>query len=261
MKLSFSVISDCLFSAFIAFVLSLILFNYIVGQPYATVIAATLAALIAVLSFNLLLKNNKIKALKKEEQAELDKMLTQFNFSTNEDNLSFFCSVFTNLGYSVEKKKGGIFFKDKSVAVFIVFGFSSVNKSDVVKIFNLLRKDDIGYIISESFSPEISSFISRFNNKLVAVDGASIYKFLKDKNALPTVKFLFTEKKQKGIKLLKNLLYKNKAKNYMVFGLVFLLMSYFFAFKLYYVIVGTLFLFAALFTRLFGLPSNQKEQN
>ena len=253
MKIYIPIVLDCAFSAFISFVLSLITFTYFVGAPYATVISITFAALSALFSFKLLSKKSKKELLKKEEKEELKRMTTQFNFSSFSENNEFFYRLFTCMGYTVERKKGGIFFKDYPVAVFIKFGFSDVTKSDVVKIFNLLKNQDIGYIVSESFSQELKDFIARFNGRLISVSQEEIYRFLKDKNRLPEIKYTFTENRKKGIKLLKNLLYKNKAKNYLVFGLVFLLMSYFFTYKLYYVIVGVIFLLAALFSRLFGI--------
>lgn len=257
MKFYVPIIIDCVFSSFISFVLSLMLFNYVVGQPYAAVISITVAALCGVISFKLLLKSGKKTQLKKNEKEEMERVITQFDFSSQTENNEFFYKLFQSEGYSVEKKKGGIFFKDKQAAVFIKFGFTDVNKSDAVKIFNLLKKEETGYIVSENFTADIKNFIERFNGKLIAVDGETIFRYLKENNGLPEIKYRFEENKAKGLKLFKNLLYKNKAKNYLVFGLVFLFLSYFFTYKLYYVIAGVLFLIAALFSRLFGLSSDE----
>jgi membrane protein implicated in regulation of membrane protease activity len=257
MKIYIPIVLDCAFSAFIAFILSLVIFSYFVSAPYAAVISFTIAALTALFSFKIISKKNKKEQLKDQEKQELKLMTTQFNFSTPAENNEFFYRVFCAMGYAVERKKGGIFFKDCPAVVFIKFGFADVTKAEVVKIFNLLKNEDIGYIISENFSQELKDFIARFNGRLVAVSEQEIYKFLKEKNRLPEIKYSFTENKKKGLKLLKNLLYKNKAKNYLVFGLVFLLMSYFFPYKLYYVIVGVIFLCASLLSRLFGISSEK----
>ncbi len=258
MKISIPTIFDCIFSSFIALLLALIIFSSFVPHPYSVVISVTISLLSALIAFKFLYKNQRDKALKKAERAELDDMLTQFNFSSAPENNDFFYKLFSTLGYSTEKKKGGIYFKDKPIVVFIKFGFSPVTKSDVVKYFNLLKKEDVGYIVSDEFSIELLNFISRFDGRLKAVNGGELFRFLKDKNRLPEKRFKFISEKQTGFKILKNLLYKNKAKNYLVFGLVFLLMSYFFPYKLYYVIVGVIFLIAALLARLFGVTDGKK---
>ena len=258
MKFSLSLIIDCVFSAFIAFLLNLIIFSYFLDKGVAITISVTIGLIAGLFSFKFLRKKQSSRELKREERQELENMLTQFNFSDNNENVDFFLKHFSSKGYLVEKKRGIIYFKNESVAVFIKFGFLDVNKSDVVKFFNLLRKDDKGYIISEAFSLDVNSFISRFDNRLFAIDGQQIYRYLKRNDALPETKYSFFEKPKKGFKLLKNLLYKDKAKNYLVFGLVFLLMSYFFPFKVYYVVSGILFLLASLISRLFGLSPEKK---
>ncbi len=258
MKFSLPLIIDCIFSAFITFLLSLIIFNYFTEKGVAITFSVTLGLIAGLFSFKILRKKQASNELKKEERQELENMLTQFNFSSSTETLDFFIKLFSSKGYLVEKKKGIIYFKNENAAIFIKFGFLDVNKSDVVKFFNLLRKNDKGYIISESFSLDVSSFISRFDNRLFAIDGQQIYRYLKKNDALPETKYSFFSEPQKGFKLLKNLLYKDKAKNYLVFGLTFLLMSYFFPFKVYYVISGILFLLAALISRLFGLSPEKK---
>lgn len=257
MKISLPVILDCAFSAFIALLLSLILFGSFVPHPYSLVIAMTISLLVSLVAFKFLYKNSQKNFIKAKEKSQLDDMLTQFDFSSTQENNEFFSKLFSSIGYSTERKRGGIFFKNKPVVVFVKFGFIEVNKADVVKFFNLLRKNDIGYILADDFSLDVKNFIMRFNGRLVAVSAEEVYRFLKEKNNLPEKRFYFHQKKQKGIRLLKNLLYKNKAKNYLVFGLVFLLMSYFFPFKLYYVITGVIFLIAALLSRLFGFNSEK----
>ena len=236
----------------------MIIFNYFAEKSGAVTLSVTLGLIAGLFSFKILRKKQASKELKKEERQELENMLTQFNFSSDTETLDFFAKLFSSKGYLVEKKRSVIYFKNENAAVFIKFGFLDVNKSDVVKFFNLLRKNDKGYIISESFSLDVSSFISRFNNRLFAIDGQEIYRYLKKNDALPETKYSFFKEPQKGFKLLKNLLYKDKAKNYLVFGLVFLLMSYFFPFKVYYVVSGILFLLAALVARLFGLSPEKK---
>jgi hypothetical protein len=141
--------------------LSLLLLNYFLARPLSIIIAVALSLVASFFAYRFLSKNKNKEKLKKQEREELENMCTQFNFSSSEKNNEFFTKLFKSLGYNVERKKGGIFFKDKSVAVFVKFGFTPVGKADVVKFYNELKKEDVGYILAEEFSEEIKFFIWR----------------------------------------------------------------------------------------------------
>ena len=83
-----------------------------------------------------------------------------------------------------------------------------------------------------------------------------IYAFLKENNSLPPEKYEFSDKKLKGLTLLKTLLEKKKAKRFFAFGFIFLAFSYFVPIKVYYVVFGCAFLIFALFLTIFGQTEN-----
>lgn len=258
MKFAFTVFLDVLFFLFLSFSLSFAVLNFFVDRPFSIVFSAVFAALFSLIATRKMIDNFVKTRLKKQEKEELDDMLIQFNFSTKTDNNDLFEKLINRLGYQTERKKGGIFLTEKTAAVFVAFGFNDVGKSEIVKVFNSIRKNDVAYILSETFSQDVTSFAARFMGRIILVDGKTVYTSLKSHDALPEKKYAITPEKQHGLKLFRNLLLKRKAKSYLTFGLIFLFTSYFMPIKLYYVIFGCVFLIAALFCKLFGIKETEE---
>jgi hypothetical protein len=227
-----------------------------VVKPYSIVISATLSGIISLFAMRKMINNAIKNRLKKQEKEEYEDMLIQLNFSSRADNNNLFEKLINNLGYQTERKKNGIFLKEKNACVFLAFGFNPVSKADIVKVFNSIRQTDTAFILAETFSPDIKSFADRFMGRIITVDGKAVYTALKKHDALPPKKYAVSPEKQHGIKLFNNLLLKRKAKSYFTFGLIFLATSYFVPIKLYYLVFGCIFLLASLLCKLFG-----KEQN
>ena len=156
------------------------------------------------------------------------------------------------LNYKPERKKGGVFIKDKSVALFPLFGFNQTGKSQIVKVFNSISRGEVGYILSETFSDDAFSFAERFDGAIVLVKPDQIFSFLKKHDSLPPEKYQVLKKKRKKFAILKNLALKKKAKPFFWFGVLFLLYSFFVPLKLYYVIFGCIFLILSIILRAFG---------
>ena len=152
----------------------------------------------------------------------------------------------------VIRKNGGLVIESKSVMLYFCFSFDSVSKTDVVRAFNAMPKGYVLYLFADNFSAEITHFINRFNKKIIMVDGAKAYELLKETDLLPKSEIDFSNKKPNFLHSIKGLGQRKNAKRYLSFGAIFLFMSYFVPIKLYYIIVGCLFLIFALFCRLFG---------
>lgn len=179
---------------------------------------------------------------------------------TKAELCDFFEKVLIKKGYSPIKRRNMIYIKDKKALLFFKFGFESVIKSDVLKAFNAKNKNDTSFILSETFSPEVKAFGARFD-KVVLVSAEEIYKYLKDNDSIPEFKYSFNTTKFDRIKALKSLLDRKKTKTYVLFGVIFLFMSYFVPYKLYYVIVGALFLIFSLVCLLFGNNFNNEKNS
>ncbi len=165
--------------------------------------------------------------------------------------LSFFQRVFKKFDINAEIKNGRLYIKENGVVIFLHFDFDMVKKSEIIKYFNQLNGDDIGIIFSSSFSNEIISFISNFNGKLKLYDENDVFSILKKAGIYPENDVCFFREKEKkwDFSLLIN---KKRAKNYFFFGVIFMLYSFIVPIKIYYIIVGSIFLILSLSLKLFG---------
>ncbi|MBQ8427165.1 MAG: hypothetical protein IJX16_05340 [Clostridia bacterium] len=251
MKFSLSLITDTLFSMFISFLLFFITVNYFMPRPYSIISSISLSAIFAVFVFRHLVNKKQKLSGKKLDRKLYDDAVIQLNLMTKAELLTYFENTLSKIGYTVEKKHGGLFIKEHDTYLFFKFGFEIVNKADIVKVFNSKEKTAKGYLLSESFSDEVKSFALRFDN-LYTVNANELFTFLKENACLPENKYQLNQPTFDGLKAIKSLLDRKKAKTFALFGTTFLFMSYFVALKYYYIISGTLFLILYLTCLLFG---------
>ena len=97
------------------------------------------------------------------QEQEKANMLTQLNFLSKREVNDFFEEVILKKVSKTERKKGGIFIKDKNLAVFPFFSFTQVGKAEVVRAYNSIKATDTAYILSEKYTADVVSFANRFD--------------------------------------------------------------------------------------------------
>ncbi len=251
MRISLALIIDTIFSLFLSFILSFVLLNYFMPRPYSIITASCFSGIFCLFAFKILLKKRNERLSSSKEKKQYENAITQLHFMSHANLCEFMQSALIKKGYSVEKKRNGLRLTDKNAFLVFKFGFESATKSDVVKAFNLKNNGQTVYLLSETFSADVISFASRFTG-LTLVDGKKLFEFLKENDSLPETKFVLERPKLKFFNAIKSLLSRKKAKTFAVFGIIFLLSSPFVPIKLYYVIVGALFLIFSIICLLFG---------
>jgi hypothetical protein len=252
MKITFSLVADTLFSAFVTFILSFVILNYFCPRPFSIIYASVLAVLVSIIAVKKLSEKQSNRKYKSEKERQISAVADTLNTYTRAEQTNLLERAILKTGVSVERRKGGIFIPELKCAVFCRFGFEGVNKADVVKIFNTLKKGERAYVFAQEFSAELSAFIERFRGRIIAVNQTATYKFLKENSLMPKEKIAPENKKiyPHGVK--KAFLKKANAKKYFLSGLAFLIFSYFVPLNLYYVISGSILLFVSLLTKLYG---------
>lgn len=208
--------------------------------------------LFALFYFKHFSQKRKYALLSKAEKDAMEIMVIQLNLCTTTEQTDILEKALKIAGYSPERKRGFIYFPKKNTAIFCKFGFDGVSKTDIVKVFNTIKKDDTAFILSEKFSSDIADFASRFDGRIELISSDKVYKFLSENDCLPQQKFTMHPKSPLKLSALKNLLEKKKAKTHFVLGILFLAISYFVPIKIYYIVFGCIFLIFALICRLFG---------
>lgn len=245
-------ITDLFFTFFIFFLISLTISYYYFERTTAVILSIILGGVACGVYAKFLSKKRKNTQIKNSESLAFENALTQLCLYTESEQLALIEKALTLKEYKTEKSKGGITIKGKHAVLFPLFSFDGVTKTDVVRIFNSIKQKETAYILSREVSSETKSFIDRFNGRIIVVNEKDTYHFLKQTNTLPCCKFEFAKKSPLTIHAFKNILTKSKAKNLLAFGLIFIFSSYFVPIKIYYIICGSIFLFLALYARLFG---------
>lgn len=259
MKFSLSVVLDTLLCAFISFILLFILFNYFFIVSVALTLSITFSLIIGAFIFLYLKKKKNAFNLSKKNMQLLSVMVNQLSLYSKEEQLSVLKRLLNKLSTPFEEKKDFLYIKNKKISLFPLFSFDQITKTDIVKIFNMISKEDLAYIFASVYSTEISSFASRFDGRIILVKKEEFFNILLENDCLPKQKYPFEENGKVKLSDLKNLLLKKNSKKHFWFGLLFLIMSLFVFFKIYYIIVGCAFLILSLICRLFGIEKKAME--
>lgn len=248
---SLSAVSDVFFIAAASFFVSLIFFNYFTPFPVNLVAAGVFSGLCAIFGAKLLSIRRERKNFSAKEAAEYADFLIRINVSAQKNVLNLAKAVAEKRGESCERKNGGLYFKNIRLFVFFKFGFDAVTKADVVKAFNKLAKSDRAILVSSEPTVEMQNFAARFDGKIELTDARKFFSALKDADLLPKGGFtLLPEKEKKGSFSL--LFDRKKAKNYLVFGSIFVIFGFFVPIKIYYFATGGIMLIFALLVRFAG---------
>lgn len=253
-KISIATVSDVFFIAVASFFISLIIFNYFAVYPLNLVAAGSISGLSAIVFAKLVSLRGEKKKISAADAAKYADFSIKINVMPEKEVINFAKAVAEKLGYKSELKSGGLYFKNERLFAFFKFGFDTLAKADVVKAFNKIGKGDRAILVSESPNEEIKTFAARFDGRLEISDGKNFFEAAKSAELLPKTGFtLLPEKKGKGNFAL--LLDRKKAKNYLIFGSLFVIFGFFVPIKLYYFAVGGIMLAFSLFVRFAGKKS------
>lgn len=254
-----TIITDTAFFAFAAYLLFLSVFIRTVKVPFSYIFSALLSLLFSLGVFKFLSVRRKKGIIKHEEKEKAETVLLHLTFMKKTEINELFKKAFMFYGKPF-KKTGSLFSVPSEKTVYYVsFGIDGAYKADAVKLYNNLKDGEKGKIFCYSVSRENEEFCARFNGRISVVDGEKVYAFLKSNAALPDVKFtpLKREKKRFDKTVILN---KKRAKNYLIFGSVFMAMSFFVRFNAYYIVFGSLFLILSVIALLFGKSETEKER-
>lgn len=246
------VIIDCILTSFTAFLLSFVLVNYGIEKPFSYIIALCIGLLFGLMAFKFFTGKQKDIKLKKSEESLCQKVIIELCFNKKEFAEQLFFKAFQLKNLNPVKRFNGIYIESERKVHYFLFSFDGVKKSQIVKSFNMAGKDNETVLWADSFNKDIVDFATKFNGRVILCDGKKAFVTLKEFDLLPKefCPVASAVKSKPNIKL--NILNKKKAKNYLLFGVTFLIMSYFVYFKVYYIVFGCLFLMLSLVAILFG---------
>lgn len=251
MKNYLPIISDTVFCSIAVNIVLRFLLSLFLDGTISLILSITISLILGIWFFKLFKKKNGKNDLKKEEEKQLKETLIRLSFMKKSNQIKLFERVFNKLNVKTEILNGRIRLPDYGAIIFLRFDFDGIKKSEFIKFCNLLDADEIGIIFSSDFSSEIKDFSLNFNGKIKLFNGRKVYELLKRASLFPENDVYFFREKEKAwdFSLLLN---KKRAKNYFFFGVIFMLYSFIVPIKLYYIIVGSLFLTFSLVVKFFG---------
>ncbi len=244
-------ILDSVFSAFISFVLAFLIINFYIERPFSIIFSLCIAVPIFIIAFDRIKKSNLLKSAFNKKKKAIENMTYSLCLLERAKVLQLFERAINSLDVKTIKKKYGIFIENKNCAVFPIFNFDGITKTDVVKVFNAVPQKQKAYILGEKMTSDVKSFMDRFNARIEFVDAEKVYEFLEKTNCLPQERFISTNSTPKNT-FFKRLIKKKHSSKFLVFGIMLILSSWFVPIKTYYVICGCVFLMLSLICRLYG---------
>ena len=127
-KYLFALILDCIFYAFALFLLIYLILNYFLPRISALILGATFSLVSSLFIFAHLKKKKASLFLSKQEKKNMENFVTLLNFLKKKDVLLFLQNRFGG-----EIKNGRLYDKENKKMISVKFGYSPVNKSDVVR--------------------------------------------------------------------------------------------------------------------------------
>ncbi len=246
--------SDCVFIAFVSFILSFASLSYF-ANFLPSAILSICASLICVCSFILFSKNKRAKiALKKEDVERMKKCKLTLILSDEQDAAATVKRLFDKLGKSPISSKKGFLLSDNR---FVRFNFSArgAASDDVVDAYKNSPKNHVSLFIAISFDKSAVDFANRLEKRVKLVEFREFYLALKENDCLPPEKeglTLGVERKRGALKILATSFDKKKANKFALYGLASLFFGYFSRLKILYLATGSIFLIYALTLKFFA---------
>ena len=244
-------ILDSAFSAFISFILAFLIINFYIERPFSIIFSICIAVPIFIIAFGRIKKSMLSKSAENKKRKAVENMVYSLCLLERAKLLELFERAINNLDLKTLKKKHGIFVENKNLAIFPIFNFDGITKTDVVKVYNSVSLKQKAYILGDDIKPEVKSFMNRFSERIEFVEAEKVYHFLEKTNSLPQERFPNLNSTDKH-KFFKKLIKKKHANKFLIFGITFILSSWFVPIKTYYVICGCIFLMLSLICRLYG---------
>ncbi len=257
MKNYLPVFFDTFFCSFLTFILFRFILSVFIPSQTADIVSI-FASLLSALLYFALFKRKADKGFSKKKDGEFyTDTILRLHFLSQTQLLNLFEKAFTKVGRKVKKLNNRLVLEDFNAVAFFYFNFDQITKSKILKYYNLLEKNQVAYIFSTEFPKDVTAFAKKFNC-LTLCDGKKTFSILKKAETYPKNDLHGFNKKQNPFDF-SVFLDKKRAKTLFFFGIIFMLYSLIVPIKLYYIIVGSIFLIYALILKLFGKDGKTPE--
>ncbi|MBP5242356.1 MAG: hypothetical protein J6Z36_01530 [Clostridia bacterium] len=236
-KIDLPLWSDTLFVFLSLWLILLCVFRYYRFALWLSILLCTLLSLLcAAGACFLLYRRRKKKFLVGRDKEEKEKLMLHLALSSEKSNKKLFAPVIAEGGMPEDK-------------VFLLFTMQPLSADRVAEKIRLCENGEF-QIYCNALSPEAKKLCDDFS--ITVTDGEAVYALLKEKNLLPDKYICGEAKKRTARERVKFSFRKKNSRSFFISGAGLLVLSLFSFFPVYYIVSGSLLLFAALAVRLFG---------
>lgn len=255
---NFRLFFGSLLCGFLVFLICRFIFDYFLSLKLSTSISLFICLLAIIFAVKLFNVKDKKQCIVKETIREKENVLLHLTFLSKTEQKNLFFKAFTIKNLKPVKQKKYLLLTERKILVLIKFGTEKISKADIVSVYNFGGFEK-AFILCDDFDNEILNFSRRFTPKIILKDGDYAYSLLKETNCLPEIKFLPPDNANRS--KFCELKYKKNAKKFFLFGVGFILFSFFSTLKTYYLLVGFAFVCFSFALALFGkTEKNDKDQ-
>lgn len=241
-------IFDTAFVAFSSFIVFFVILNYFLGYSISIVLSVCFGLITALFAFKAFTEKNREKDAKEKKEKEVERVLGTLCFTPQKDLTALFSKLFINF----ERKKGG-FFDQETLTLFTpIFKFEGLTKTDIVKVYNKISKDEKAVIYTAYCKSETLDFCALFNGKIQVVYYEKVYDELSSAGLIGLIRKDLNFSPAKKRASFRGFINKKHAKKFFAFGVLFLGFSFIVPFKLYYIVSGCLFITLSIVCKFFG---------
>lgn len=244
----FAFFSDLVFSFFVSFLFTIILFRYLGVALTPALFLACLCGLLTAAAIGAILQvKRKNIYLKKSDETLKEKLLLHLALLSDEGKTQFFQRALST-EEATASRFGRLRLFTKTNFYFLKFSLAPVCADEIANI-SRLKTGKKKILLCSQIDETAFNLCNRLGIEVKTGEG--VYKLLKEGNLLPET-YLGDEPTKQRKRRVKLWFSKSNAKRFLVSGALLLMLSRITPFYYYYLLLGCLLLLAAVFIRIFG---------
>lgn len=243
---------DFIFCAVLIFFISFIWLRFYIHNSFLLYLISIIITLaLSFLIYLIFKKKVRNFKLNKKEKKDKEIILNSLIFENNSEIIKFLSKFYTN--EKLEMHRDFIIIKSQKTLVVSNFCVDKLNLDFVLNSIKRCKKEKCERVIifTNNYTKEIKNFVNNIRTidiKLINFDVFYTDYILKEK-IYPHFETIYEEKKQYKFKELLSIAFKKeKTKNYLLTGIMFLVISIFTRYNIYYIIFTTIMFAFAIFS-------------
>jgi len=233
--MNYTRIIDKIFLRIVLLIIIYIALNFYTNDLTVSILVSVGSIAVIELFIKILQQKPSKRKIKKAEILENENLHNQLILNSDEENLTLFLKAFENYNAKINGKNIEFLYEDKSYTVFLNLSFEHLTKHNLItyyKCAKALNKQN-AIIFTHKVQNEVLRIIGSLDIKIKIFDDFSVYRFLKEHNALPEIEKTIKQKKDYAL-IFKMLFARKNFKGYFLMAIVLFLFSFITPYKLYY---------------------------